>query len=812
MPTTRSSSHFSAKLDPYCLRHLCLHFHDADLADDLYGLVTGRRWLNCSTKFDPSGLQYRQDIDLAFKAAAGQEALYLKNDGDADAARNLVRPAALAWLSGNYGQSARLVSIYVLEAMVQLGEVEQAIRRAKGIPDSIARIEALVRVGRAAFEIGRQSKACTVWSQAQELLEAMPLDFFNEKLSAMAGLSEALLHAGQEENARAVAMALEAEVMDKTKQEGNIVSTTPMALVGTWGGLGEKERVLKAVGSLTDTESRIRALSAAAAKALLLNRETAFEFLELARKRVSEIDSPAAKFELALALAEAGRKFDALQVAGEKLEHEQYLRLSVALARGYLTRGETRSGICVLTEAIRQAAAQKPCKKHLRFIADLASLALLHKNIRLSGVRALISSIQDEFAAELNYDDLGIIAFGLAAFGDEQSAKKAVSKALNWKSPTDDWQENEALSTLAELLGQTGELEGLTWILTLVKNRREAWQQAELAYHLARAFRTTGNDAKAVEAERIMQTAAQGTNDSAWRLNAQGILAAWHTLDDKSASVNAGRELALQTAKAIQDRDNSPDDLIELAKTLACRNAPVAAKSILTRAIGAIQKETDVNTLARAIGAAAELAVTLAKTGTIPWLLQLARSIDDDWLQAEALFWIAGWEASVGGFRRAQKIFGEAATKGLDTPLSSNRIEKIWRQGDLEMVEEIAQDIGWPSTVAAAIFSGLMLAMETPEPIRIMRGLETLDHLTEGYNYIRSVCHRRLVQAADTLTGQGTTVIHYWIGALEHNKERDMGEVWAVIGACLPILAFRFGNTFIRSLWGELSRVQDLNP
>ncbi len=810
MPTTRSSSHFSAKLDPYCLRHLGLHLHDADLADDLYGLMTGKRWLNCSTKFDPSGLLYREDIGWAFKAATGQIEMNLQANRASDMAKYLVRPAALAWLSGNYGQSARLVSIYGLEAMVQLGEVEQAIRRAKGVPDSIPRAEALIRVGKAAFAAGSQPQASSVWSQARELLFATPIDLFCDKLGAMALLTSALIQAGQKKDALAVAIRLETEVEDETKRAGGVTSTAHIARAGAWGAIGDKERVLAAVESLTDIGFQIRALAAAARDSLLVNRAMALEILDVGRKLASETESPEAEYDLALVLTEAGRKTDAFQVAGEKLEHEQYHRLSVALARDYLTRGETRSGIGVLTEAIRQSAGQKPGKKHLRFIADLASLALLHKSIRLSGVRALISSIQDKFAAELNYDDLGIIAFGLAAFGDEQSAKKAVSEALNWKSPTDDWQENEALSTLAELLGQTGEMEGLTWILTLAKGRREAWQQAELAYHLARAFRAAGNDAKAVEAERIMQTAAQGTNDSAWRLNAQGILAVWHTLDDKSASVSAGRELALQTAKAIQDRDNSPDDLIELAKTLACRNAPVAAKSILTRAIGAIQKETDVNTLARTIGAAAELAVTLAETGTIPWLLQLARSIDDDWLQAEALFWIAGWEASVGGFRRAQKIFGEAATKGLDTPLSSDRIEKIWHQGDLEMVEEIAQDIGWPSTVAAAIFSGLMLAMETPEPMRIMRGLETLDHLTEGYNYIRSVCHRRLVQAADTLTDQGTTVIHYWVRALEHNKERDEGEVWAVIGACLPTLAFRFESTFIRSLWVELSHVQEL--
>lgn len=123
---------------------------------------------------------------------------------------------------------------------------------------------------------------------------------------------------------------------------------------------------------------------------------------------------------------------------------------------------------------------------------------------------------------------------------------------------------------------------------------------------------------------------------------------------------------------------------------------------------------------------------------------------------------------------------------------------------------EIAQDVGWPSTTAAALFAGLTLVLEKPGVGWIEDGLLAVDQITEGYNHIRAVCHHLLLNAATRLPGQPAALIRGWVTALEHHRGRDAGEVWAVMEAGIPLLYAQFGGSFVGPLWQELAAARNL--
>lgn len=123
---------------------------------------------------------------------------------------------------------------------------------------------------------------------------------------------------------------------------------------------------------------------------------------------------------------------------------------------------------------------------------------------------------------------------------------------------------------------------------------------------------------------------------------------------------------------------------------------------------------------------------------------------------------------------------------------------------------EIAQDVVWPSTTAAALFAGLALVLEKPGISWIEDGLLAIDQITEGYNHIRTVCQHLLLNAAMRLPDQSAVLIRSWVTALEHHRGRDAGEVWAVMEAGISLLYAQFGESFVGTLWQELAAARDL--
>ncbi|GAB6904216.1 hypothetical protein DESC_720071 [Desulfosarcina cetonica] len=793
-------------VDDYSLRHLSDHLSVLQRAGSLYRLVTHPRWLARSAEIDASELLYKQDIDRAC-LVSGQRLDQHPEPSKSDLTTALVRPAVLAWLSGNWGLLANRVSTSALEALALWGELSQALDRAQRYPNPIQRARALIRIGDVACRMNYGNVAHGAWKQARELLLASHFDFFNKDLEALALLTQSLANAGWAAEARNVGKIIETRIAKEIEWSGGVNSSAHVAQVAAWGVLGRKEAILGYVEDLENDRRRYAALVTAARKALSNHPGLAQELLDRALALHSEKQPSQDIFNLAIVLAESGRPDECEKIIGDRLSEEKHARLTVAYAKSAFMKNNLHIGRDFLKRAIASAVSLSP-DAALRVVKDLINCepALAPAN-HDPGVTDLIARIRQDDRARLIGSDLGVVALGLTLFSDRLQAREAIAAALDWRPSIDGWQEVSTLCRLATILGRRGDRQGLDWIMIRLGKCRNSWPQAELARALAAAYREAGNETQARQAETILQAAAMGTNDTEWRLNAKGVLALWHAARNQPDSKRIACDMITALLDEMARGNSAPDDLAGLALTLAEGGRGDLSDGVFERTVDAIRAEPDSNTVARTIGTASEAAVLAERPAIMDRLIPLARGIEDSYLQAEALFWLAGWKARAQSWRESRQLFHEATEKGLDTSVSLDRIEDISNGGGLDEVQNIALAIGYPPTLAAAIFSGLMMALEKPDLESVLSSLPVLGHMIEGYDHFRYLCHRYHFAALDRLPDRKNNLIRYWAAALELNRKKDADEVWAVIAAGLPTLVSRFGSRLAKLLCAELSRL-----
>ncbi|UCH93504.1 MAG: hypothetical protein JSV88_24975, partial [Candidatus Aminicenantes bacterium] len=171
-----------------------------------------------------------------------------------------------------------------------------------------------------------------------------------------------------------------------------------------------------------------------------------------------------------------------------------------------------------------------------------------------------------------------------------------------------------------------------------------------------------------------------------------------------------------------------------------------------------------------------------------------------------------GWQAVMGRYKEARQTYFEVISHDheLWQPVNPVNIGAALKAGHMDWVVEIASNIGWPTAEAAAIFAGLAIALERPVPCWIEGALHAIDNIVEGYNSVRTICHRMIIRKITAEPHQLEAALKYWLSALEHNRKRDSGETWAVIAAALPLFYEQFGRSFTGSLWLELAKAHQL--
>ncbi len=209
--------------------------------------------------------------------------------------------------------------------------------------------------------------------------------------------------------------------------------------------------------------------------------------------------------------------------------------------------------------------------------------------------------------------------------------------------------------------------------------------------------------------------------------------------------------------------------------------------------------------LARVTGTMSEVAVHSGKIDILIQLEKIVERISDEWLQAEALFWISHGNARLGNEKRARELFMQAVKHGAWDEIELDRIESSWNDpASAENFHRESNYIGWHSTKVAETCAWLAILLLHPKPWHLSAGLRLINDIPEEYGEKRSFCIGLIAAAAEKFSPDTSALLELYIASLGIGKDRHMGEVWAVLHARLPYLEKHIGHELIYMIWDNL--------
>jgi tetratricopeptide (TPR) repeat protein len=798
-------------IDPYALRHLATHVSRTSNTRKLYKLVTSRDWHNISRKFDPSLRLLNEDIGLAFRVFDGAIFKELGTATSKSLEFYLSSLSALAWLSARMGQSAGTLTPNLLEAITRLGDNEQALHRAGTIPDLVDRARGLIQIGLGAFETNQHDFANEVWAQANDLLAQAPVDFFNDVFETQSHLVFILAKTGNDQRAAKLVQKVDDNVRAGINLAEGVVSTTQVALAKAWASVGENEKSIQAASEPKDADIQLTGVYEAVGAQLVVFQKASPLLLETAlglRKELSNSESMR-KFSEILTLY--GQIESALELIHEKNLANKTRILRAGLAYAHAKGDEkllSNYGHQILTEISSSPGS-------VERLTEYAALILgSHQDTAGRTLQILLPGFCEDFDQrhqQLDRERLGRCALAFLCLGDKVRAQQAVTKALQIELPVDDWDETYALIDFARHFGNERDRERLESVLSKCRNRTDYWQRAEVEVVVAKAALQMGEERIIQAASESLLQIASETQIVSKRPNLLGALAIWHLIKNEDAQ---HPEVRSSIERALDYLESDPDDVDAIAYlglTLAENGLENLAGEILNHAIQSLRKESDPNTVARAVGTIANLAVVLKEKSALRMLQEIAIAGEDEWLNAEGMFWISGWWAILGDGEEARQLFMRALELGAWEEIEREKIELAW--DDPTRVTQLllaGKYIGWPSTKVAELFAALAILVAEPKEWHIAFGMEVLETFSEAYSEKRALCLKLLAAASEKVKVQPDGIVQLTVKALRQSKSRHTGEVWAVIRSCLPHLRAHLNEKLTQRIWDELEKSHHL--
>jgi hypothetical protein len=395
--------------------------------------------------------------------------------------------------------------------------------------------------------------------------------------------------------------------------------------------------------------------------------------------------------------------------------------------------------------------------------------------------------------------------------GDKKRAQQAVTKALQIELPVDDWDETYSLIDFARHFGNERDRDRLENVLSRCQNRTDYWQRAEVEVAVAIAALQMGEERIIQAASKNLLQIASETQMVSKRPNLLGALAIWYWNKYEDAQ---HPEVRRAIEKALTFLEGDPDDVDAIAYlglTLAENDLENWAGEILNYAIQSLRQESDPNTVARAVGTIANLAVILREEGALHVLQEIAIAGEDEWLNAEGLFWISGWWAILGEGGKARQLFIRALELGAWEDIEREKIELAWDEpSHVNQLLLAGNYIGWPSTKVAELFAALAILVAEPKEWHIAFGMEVLETFPEAYSEKRALCLKLLAAADEKVKAQPDGIVQLIVKALRQSKSRHTGEVWAVIRSCLPHMRTHLNEKITQRIWDELEKSHHL--
>lgn len=795
----------------YELIHLAEHIYHSENTALLYQLVTSDIWLSLSTNFESSRLQYFADIEWSYRGIEAQVRSSLAQDEQNELAKPLSYLTILSWLSAYLKQSGGILHHDILEALTRLGEGEQALRRATMIPDPIRQAAAFIWIGFGAHETRFHQIADKAWKKAQELINQTPLDFYNELFDTKALLASILARIGDTEWAVSLVQEVDAEIRNEIDHAGGVMSSNHYALARAWASIEDIDRSFDVASEPTDIENRLFAICEAAEIQFINSKSVSPKLFKKALSLQFQVTEEKSLKRLSEVLPLCGHIDQAIKLSEkEKLGNQIWiLRSGLAFA---LAQGDNAAIEAIKTQIFEEINQISNRQNRLRICSNL--VLGYHRDStgpNLTNLLPIIREDFDNYYDEIDNDTLGRCALALILMEDSERAQKAVEKALQVELSPDDWDETYTLIDFARLFGNAGDAKRLQEVLVRAERGQDIWQLGEIFVAVTEAASKFGNDEIFSDAKEALFKITSDLQTVAERPNVLGALAIWHRNQTNDPQHSKVRGTIQQTLDLLKKDKDDADAIAYLGLTLAQNNMPIWAKHVLSYTIQSLRKENDPNTIARVMGTASHVAALLSDKDVLYDLRKISNTIDDEWLQAEGLFWIAGWWAYLGDAEYAQKLFLQAVEYGAWDEISPDDIQQAWAtRKKANQLLRAANYIGWPSTKVAVIFSELaiLLSNTNPQPWHIEFGLDAIDTIPEEYSEKRALCIGMMVDAAiDNLANPQKEITSFYLAALRQARNRHTGEFWASFRSCLPYLIDKFGNSMGEIIWDDMSKI-----
>ncbi|MBT3338394.1 MAG: hypothetical protein HN975_10810 [Anaerolineae bacterium] len=798
-----------SEIDPYAARHLVAHISRTKNTRKLYDLVISQDWRQISSGFDPSLRLINEDIELAFRVIEGAVFNPLDSEKPKLLEFHLASLSALAWLSARLGQSAGTLTPGMLEAITRLGDSEQALRRALTIPDIINQARCMIQIGLGAFETNQHAFANQVWEQAYNFLAYAPADFFNYAFETQSQFVYVLAKTGKFRRAAKLAQEIDDSVRRGVDLAEGVVSTTQIALAKAWASVGGVEKSIQAAREPGDVDNLLSGIYEAVGAQQVIYQKVSPLFLETALSLRAELSGSESLRKLTEILALCGQVESAFELMREEnLANKAWILragLTYALAKG---DGELLS---IFSHQILEEISKSPGS--VERLTEYAALILgSHQDTAGGELQILLPGLREDFDQwhhQLDRERLSRCALAFLWLGDETRAQQAVSQALQIELPVDDWDETYALIGFAQRFGNERDGDRLASILSWSRSRTDDWQRSEVEVAVAKAALQMGEDAMVQDAtESLFQTASDAQVVSK-HPNLLGALAVWYGIKNNDLQHPKVRD---SVKKALDYLKSDPDDVDAIAYlglTLAENGLEDWARKMLTQAIQLLHKENDPNTVARAIGTIANLAAILKDKDALGELQKISLAGDDEWLNAEGLFWVSGWWAVLNEGEKARQLFMQALQLGAWEGIEEQKIELAW--DDPTQVDQLllaGKYIGWPSTKVAELFAALAILVADPKEWHITFGIDVLETIPEAYSEKRSLCLKLLAEADEKTRTQPHGIVQLTVKALHQSKSRHTGEVWAVLRSCVPHLCAHLNEKLSLQIWDELEKVR----
>ena len=800
-------------IDDYGLQHLAYHLFRTENASQLYKLISSNTWFSTSDNFDPSHQQYNQDVDYAHQALYASIQSDLENNVLHDLPQQLSKVTALAWLTSRIGQSGSRVTSKVLETLTLLGMSEEAIQRARTIPDSVRRAEALIRIGFAAYYIRSHPMKEEAWSEAEVSFRNSPRGFFNNFIETKAKFVLILSFAGEKQKAARVAYELSKDFHEIEATAIGVTSTAQGAMAIAWATVGELTKSAELIQNIYFLEDQLKALRDIVEISLSIGVNDISPFVQMALDRIPKLTSPRSYQFLGEIFAHTGRVDqvdDILQ--RDDLDHRNRAWICRARAANAQSINDAPGIQRWVAQIINEAIQISEPLTRLRLCASLVIDKLPFQPIRqMDGL--LIHIQKDVISLKDHLDEvtLGLCALALYALGDRVLAKDLADQATLVTIPPDDWDETYGLIQVSRRLGDIQDFQRLQEVLEIASIRTDLWQKAEIICSIAIAAMHNHEKSIAQKAQASLEEIRQDGPSLSQRPNAFGALAVWEFLRSGDVENPKGKSFINQAIALLENDEDRASALAYLALTLSQYHLIDRALEAIDLSIQALKEEVDPNMLARVISEIVRVLITLNTSYFPNELWDVAELISDDWLQGEAYFWLAGLQAIQGQLGEAQKTFQHVFQ--LD----------IWSEIDLDEIELglvyaekadhflLAVDsIEWPSTKAALLFAGLAILLADPKPWHINFGVKAIDHLDEAYTEQRALFFNMIASGMEKLDFGVSEYVNVYMLALAHSKSRIVGEPWAIFRSFCPFIQSKGYPQLAELVWDEWRKINRL--